>query len=125
MENVKKHIEHWRNGADEAIETAEILLSKKKIAFGLFFCHFAIEKQLKSQFIFHNNDFPPKTHNLLYFTKNIGIEITDDIKLFFSELMAFKIEGRYPELTIPIPDYKKAKYILKTSKETLEWLRKK
>jgi len=39
--------------------------------------------------------------------------------------MAFQIEGRYPELTLPIPDYKKAKYILKTSKETLEWLRKK
>ena len=40
--NVKKQINHWVNGAIDALDTAEILIEKRKILHGLFFCHLSI-----------------------------------------------------------------------------------
>lgn len=125
MEKIKKHIEHWSRGAIESIETAEILIEKRKITFGLFFCHLSIEKQLKALYIKHNNDFPPKTHKLLYLANNIGFEIDSDMKLFFSKLMAFQLEGRYPEISLQTPSFEKALNILRNTKKNLLWLQKK
>ncbi len=122
MENIQKHIVHWQKGANESLETSEILVLKGKYLFGLFFCHLAIEKQLKALFIKHNNDFPPKTHKLLYLANNIGIEIHDDMKLLFSELMEFQLEGRYPEFNIAAPTKKKATEIINKTKDALSWL---
>ena len=125
MENIQQHIEHWQNGAKESLETAEILIEKRKISFGLFFCHLSIEKQLKALFIKYNKDFPPKTHKLLYLTNYIGVEISTEMKLFFSELMEFQLEGRYPEITLPTPNYENTLDILEKTKETLSWLQEK
>ena len=125
MENIQKHIDHWQNGANESLETAEILIVKRKISFGLFFCHLSIEKQMKALYIKHNKDFPPKTHKLLYLTNHVGIDIDTEMKMLFSELMDFQLEGRYPELTLPVPDYNKAMDILKRTKEALLWLQEK
>ncbi len=122
MENIQKHIDHWQKGAIDAFETAEILIQKGKNSFGLFFCHLTIEKQLKSLFISHKRDFPPKTHNLLYLSNDIGIEINKEIKLFFSELMEYQLEGRYPEFNITQPTKEKAKKILEKTREMLKWL---
>jgi len=125
MENIQKHIEHWQNGAIESLETAEILIGKRKISFGLFFCHLSIEKQLKALFIKQNQDFPPKSHKLLYLANHIGVKISSEMKLILSELMNYQLEGRYPELTLPVPDYEKTLEILKKTNETLLWLQKK
>ncbi|MCF6269173.1 MAG: hypothetical protein L3J41_05665 [Melioribacteraceae bacterium] len=61
----------------------------------------------------------------LHLADNIGIEISNEIKLVFSELMNFQLEGRYPELTLPAPNYKIALEIVEKTKETLIWLQKK
>jgi len=125
MENIQKHISHWQNGAMESIETAEILIDKNKILFGLFFCHLAMEKLLKALYIQSTNDFPPKTHKLLYLSDTAGLEIKNDIKLLFSTLMSFQLEGRYPEISIQTPNHKKAINILTKTKEALLWFQKK
>ncbi len=122
MENIPKHIVHWQKGAIESLETAEILILKGKNSFGLFFCHLSIEKQLKSLFIKHNNEFPPKTHKLLYLSNNIGIEISNEMKLFFSKLMEFQLERRYPEFNIASPTHKKTIELFNKTKDVLSWL---
>lgn len=48
MLNIKNQIDYWVNGADEAFQTAEILIAQKRMLHGLFFCHLAIEKILKA-----------------------------------------------------------------------------
>ena len=124
MEKISKHIHHWANGAIESIETAEILINKRKILFGLFFCHLAIEKQLKALFIKTKKDFPPKTHNLLFLANKCNLELNDTIKLLFSKLMKFQLEGRYPEIIQKTPTFEKSLTLLKETKETLNWLQK-
>lgn len=125
MENIQKHIDHWQDGANESLETAEILIEKRKISFGLFFCHLSVEKQLKALYIQNNQDFPPKTHKLLYLANNIRLDISDEMKVIFSKLMDFQLEGRYPEITLPTLNHENALDILQKTKETLSWLQKK
>ena len=122
MKNIQKHIDHWKNGATEALETAEILIGKNKNLFGLFFCHLAIEKQLKSLYVKNKEDFPPKTHKLLFLSNNAGIEIDNKMKLFFSELMEFQLEGRYPEFNLIQPSQDKTIEIFEKTKDALKWL---
>ncbi len=45
------------------MESAEILLDKKKTQQSLFFCHLALEKMLKALFTHNTGQVPPKTHN--------------------------------------------------------------
>ena len=71
--------------------------------------------------------FIPKSNFLRndYLTNHVGIDIDTEMKMLFSELMDFQLEGRYPELTLPVPDYNKAMDILKRTKEALLWLQEK
>lgn len=125
MENIQKHIEHWSAGANEAIETAEILISKRKILFGLFFYHLSIEKILKALFIKSKKDFPPKTHKLLFLIHNTTVEVDSEMKALFSELMRFQLEGRYPEIVIQTSSYEESVKILDRTNGALKWLQQK
>jgi len=71
--------------------------------------------------------FTPKSNFLRndYLTNHVGIDIDTEMKMLFSELMDFQLEGRYPKLTLPVPDYNKAMDILKRTKEALLWLQEK
>ncbi|GBD90886.1 HEPN domain protein [bacterium BMS3Abin04] len=82
----------------------------------------AIEKQLKPLFIKENKDFPPKTHKLLHLALKSNIKLNVEIKIFFSKLMEFQLEGRYPEIITTPPNYDKAVSILEKTKEALLWL---
>lgn len=46
--NIEKQIDYWKSGADNDLETAEILIQNKKFVQGLFFCHLCIEKITKA-----------------------------------------------------------------------------
>jgi HEPN domain-containing protein len=58
-----KQVDYWRRGSDDDMESAEILLDKKKTQQSLFFCHLALEKMLKALFTHNIGQVPPKTHN--------------------------------------------------------------
>ena len=45
MVNIRKQVDYWNNGADEDIETADLLIREHRTLHGLFFCHLVIEKQ--------------------------------------------------------------------------------
>jgi len=69
MFDLGKQIDYWTRGADNDIETAELLISGKKYLEGLFFCHLTIEKILKALVVKRTDILAPKSHNLSYLSE--------------------------------------------------------
>lgn len=125
MLNIKNQIDYWVNGADEAFQTAELLINQKRLLHGLFFCHLAIEKILKALFVKINQSIAPKTHNLIYLSEKLDFTFDDEKEIFLGILMKYQLEGRYPDYNPFIPDIEVINnYLIKTS-ELLIWLKAK
>ncbi|MCX6149831.1 MAG: HEPN domain-containing protein [Ignavibacteriales bacterium] len=122
MLDVIKQIDYWKAGAINDIESAEILLEKKKYLHGLFFCHLTIEKALKANYVKANNKLAPKTHQLRYLHNNSNIKLNIEQEELLGILMNYQIEGRYPEYKIQLPNSELVKEYLKRTKELLKWL---
>lgn len=125
MINLDKQIEYWVEGADSALDTACILIKKKKFLHGLFFCHLTIEKIIKALAVKATSQIPPKSHNLFLLLENTGIEMKDEDAEFFGILMKYQLEGRYPDYNPQVPEKKIVKEYLKKTSEMLSWLKKK
>jgi len=121
--NSERQVKYWSDGSIEDISIARLLIEKDKIRYGLFFCHLAVEKLLKAIYVKLQNDFAPKTHNLLYLCQLCGIEITEDQTAFFAILMKYQITGRYPDATETVHDSELAGKYFDQTEEALQWLR--
>ena len=63
-----------------------------------FFVHLALEKILKAHWVKNNeNNFPPKTHNLIYLYENAGVILSEEDTDFLQMMNTYQIEGRYPD----------------------------
>ena len=125
MINKEKQIEYWRSSAADNLETAVLLIENNKTVEGLFFCHLTIEKLLKALYVKHTGDLAPKSHKLLYLAEKSSLPLTESQKDFFSVLMQYQIEGRYPETFPPRPQKKDALQLLNQTKEIAAWLMQK
>ena len=122
MIDMLKQIDYWKKGSLSDIETADILIDKKKYREGLFFCHLSIEKMLKALYVKTKNDIPPKTHNLFQLSENIDLKTDENNSEFFGILMNYQLEGRYPDSYPLIPDEVKVKKYLTKTKDIQQWL---
>lgn len=104
------------------METADILIEKGKIEFGLFFCHLAIEKILKAHYIRYTEKLAPKTHDLYYLLSKCDFTLSDSQYSFLKILMRYQMEWRYPEQQPLSPSKSEAIDYLITTKDILEWL---
>ncbi len=125
MVDIKKQVEYWTHGADDAIDTASILLKKGKYIHGLFFCHLTIEKIVKAHIVKTTNQIPQKSHNLFRLLETANILIDDEKAEFIGILMKYQLEGRYPDYNPVIPDKKKINEYFQETKEILQWLKEK
>jgi HEPN domain-containing protein len=123
-ERQKKRFEFWKKSSEEEINTAHVLLKKKKLRQSLFFIHLSLEKMLKALFIKKKGEHPPLTHNLTYLAEKIELELSEENKYFLIEATAFNIETRYPDEDTPSPEYKYVKQKYKEALEILKWLGK-
>ena len=94
----KESILHWRQGAQDAMEAAELLQRAGKHALALFHCHLAAEKSLKAEYIREKDDAPPKTHVLLEIALALSCPWTDREKEQLNQLSLFAVAARYDEL---------------------------
>ena len=56
--------EYWLNLCNDDLETAKVLLEKKRLLHMGFFCHMIVEKSLKAAIVSQTDKIPPKTHDL-------------------------------------------------------------
>lgn len=94
----KEYIDFRIEQANDDWEAVISLFESGKYLQALFFSHLVIEKIIKAHWIKANpENFPPKTHNLIFLTKSLSIELHDEILKFLLKLNKFQIEGRYPD----------------------------
>ncbi len=56
---------------------AENMLKTGRYIYVLFMCHLSVEKLLKALYEVVLKKIPPKTHNLVYLSKSIGLQIPE------------------------------------------------
>jgi HEPN domain-containing protein len=122
-----KDPEEWLKQADYDWETAQTLLTHGRPQFAMFVCHLAVEKALKGLYHKRLNRVPPKVHNLIYFLKELDLDVGREQYRILARLNEAQIAARYPdELGIALERYKgpKVAEILRSAKEAIEWIKK-
>lgn len=75
--NTSKILQYWIKNGKEKWKTAGSLLRSKRYVDALFYCHLALEAQLKAVVAaFKTKEFPPLTHNLLHLAYLAGLELS-------------------------------------------------
>lgn len=98
MKDKAQHIKYWCDTAKDDWESIGFLFDWKKYVQALFFVHLALEKILKAHWVKNNeNNFPPKTHNLIYLYENAGVILSDEDTDFLQMMNTYQIESRYPD----------------------------
>lgn len=123
--NIDVQIEHWQTGAEEAFETAELLLSGNRNIHCLFFCHLSMEKALKARVVMNTREFAPKTHNLLRLAELASFELDDSLRKDLMILTNFCLEGRYAQSVKFNPSNEITSHWYERTKELLKWCEKK
>src|SRR4030067_793762 len=97
--DIDEKIQYWLEIALDDLDSAKIMLKKKKYLQSGFYCHQAVEKAVKGYFWFHAKDEPPYTHNLLKLADAAGLNdiLNDEWRKHIDLLMPFNIEARYPD----------------------------
>ena len=103
MINIDKQIKHWRAGAEEDWDVACSLIDQGRIRHGLFFAHLALEKSLKAHVCRFSDDIAPPIHNLRRLAERASLSLDLKQQDLLAEVNSFNIEGRYPELLLPLP----------------------
>jgi len=125
MINVQKQINYWVDEADDDLVSAKILIERKRMLHGLFFCHLVIEKVLKAHVIKISNEIAPRTHNLIYLLEKAQLELSESEEIFLGILMKYQLQGRYPDYNPIIPDRVIVQNYLKQTENLFQWLKKK
>ena len=123
MIDIDKQIAHWRSGADEDWDVACDLVSRGRIRHGLFFAHLALEKILKAHVCLATRELAPPTHNLVRLAQRGVPSLSPRHLELLAEVNSFNIEGRYPELLLPLPTPTEAQDSMSRIEELLKCLK--
>jgi HEPN domain-containing protein len=114
----KKLVSYWITASEKDLHAAkEIFVNTKNYVSVLFYIHLFIEKALKAYYVQKKKTHAPFSHNLLFLSKEVGIEIDKKHNKLMAEINEFNIECRYPDEKFGI--YKKA-----TKSFTMKYLTK-
>jgi HEPN domain-containing protein len=120
-------IANWIKSSNYDIKTAEHMFATGRYVYVLFMCHLAVEKLLKALYEATYEKVPPKTHNLIYLSNAVKLEIPENLLQTIESLNDLSVVTRYPEdINALVKAFKKdrsADYLKKT-KELLKWLKK-
>ena len=113
----KDLINYWKIGADQALDTAEILFKNKRYDHCLFFTHLAVEKIIKGLVVKKTDRAAPPIHNLVTLAEQTGINPTLKQQEELKEITSWNVRARYDEIKFSL--YRKA-----TEKYTNLWFNK-
>lgn len=118
MDNIDL-MNYWIESSNEDYNVMLDLKEKNRNTYCLFFGQMVIEKLLKALYAKNNKGAPyaPKTHDLLYLSEKLNIELTEEQEITLNEITTFNLSTRYD-------DYKRAFYNKCTDEYTEEQINK-
>jgi HEPN domain-containing protein len=120
------YINYWKVTAGKDWEVVSHLFEKEDYLHCLFFSHLTLEKLLKAHFIKDNEEnFPPKTHNLLFLASHTTLSPSSDVLRLLSQMNQFHIDSRYPDYKLnmyKIADKSYTENLLKEVEKVKIWL---
>ncbi len=122
-----KHIANWIKSSNYDLKTAEHMFKTSRYIYVLFMCHLSVEKLLKGLYEAEVKKVAPKTHNLIYLQKTVGLEMPEGHLETLESLNDLSIITRYPEdIDAMVKAFKKKKVEehLKKTRELIKWLKK-
>lgn len=108
-------LNNWKQGAADALDTAEKLFADKKYHHALFFVHLAIEKLIKALHQKLRKEPAPPLHNLSRLAELSSIDINQELEDQLKEISTFNLSARYDDFKLSF--YKKA-----TREYAIKWL---
>ncbi len=117
--------EEWYFQSDYDYETAVDMFKSGRYIYCIFMCHLSLEKALKGLLVKKTNEYPSKSHSLVYFADKIGLDLSDTNSEFLFMLNKISVPTRYPDdLRKLVSAYSKEKTesILKQTKEIQIWI---
>ena len=118
--------ERWQAQAEYDLGVAELLYRQSVYRYCVFFCHLALEKQLKAILIeLTGDEDPPRTHDLIELAALIGIDLSAEYYDLMLGLSEQSVAARYPEDSVYLYNEERAASTLSQSKEVQEWLKSK
>lgn len=96
MDN-KNAYEEWYFQSDYDLETAADMLKSGREVYCIFMCHLSLEKALKGLLIKSTGEFPVRSHSLIYFVDQIGLNLSDSYYEFIFMLNKISVPTRYPD----------------------------
>ena len=116
---------NWLESAAYDLETARHMLSSGRYIYVIFLCHLTLEKMLKALVSEVRDKAAPKSHDLIYLTKQAGVNLETGYYEFISKLNSVSIPTRYPsDMQKIVSQYSKqvAESYLRQTEEVVQWL---
>ena len=89
--------DEWYFQSDYDLDTAIDMFKSGRNIYCIFICHLSLEKALKGLLIKRTEEFPSKTHSLIYFADKLGFNMSDSNYEFLFMLNKISVPTRYPE----------------------------
>ncbi len=124
---MKKGVKNWLDSAQYDLDTAEYMFKTGRYIYTVFMCHLALEKVLKAKVEEVTDRAPPKTHDLEYLLELAKLSPDEDTERFIVEVTNLSTVTRYPrDFRRILKDFsqKRARFILKKTKEVFQWIKK-
>jgi len=126
--DIKRLIDEWFLQADYDFDTARAMFEADKLIYSIFMCHLSIEKALKGLYLKKFNEKPTRTHDLVYLSVELRLDLKKDQQEFLDKLHDLSVPTRYPDdLKSILKHYKKSgvREVLTQTKDLLLWLKEK
>lgn len=94
---MNKYTKYWVDSAKHDLDVAESLFESAKYDWCLFIAHLVLEKTLKALYVEYEDDFPPRTHDLVRLSEMLHMEMDEETIEFLDFVNTFHISTRYPD----------------------------
>lgn len=100
---------------------ADVALEKRLLSPCVFHCQQALEKLLKALWVEKSTEgFPPRRHDLVALSKEVGLELSEEQALFLGDLSSQYKPSRYGDVAVEYTLHEAETYLGKTH-ELFQW----
>jgi len=94
----EQYIDYWIDTAHNDWVTVEAMFAAGRYLHCLFWAHLVLEKLAKALWVkTHEENIPPKVHNIVWLLEESQVEITSEDKIFLEVFNRFQLSTRYPD----------------------------